>query len=242
MWSVFKKETSVLLNSMVAYMAIVVFLTFIGLFLWVIPDTSLFESGFADLDTMFYLGPLAFMLLIPAITMRSFAEEKKDGTIELLLTKPISDWDIILGKFFSSGAIVLVALIPTVIYYVSVYMLGKPVGNIDSAAVFTSYIGLLFMGLVFVSIGIFSSVVSNNQVVSFILSLLLSYVWYKGLNDFASIDLWQGSAVFLKSLSLDYHYLALSKGVVDARNVFYFLTIITVMLGLTKLKLGSRNW
>lgn len=242
MWAIFRKETTTLLNSLVAYLAIIVFLTFIGVFLWVIPSTSIESYGYADLDTLFYLAPLAFMLLIPAITMRLFAEEKKDGTIELLLTKPISDWDIILGKFFASGAIVVVAVIPTLIYYGSVYYLGKPVGNIDSAAVFSSYVGLLLMGLVFVSIGLFASVMSLNQVVSFILALSISYVWYKGLNDLSAVSSWASQAFLLQYISLDYHYIALSKGVVDFRNVFYFLTVIGLMLGLTKLKLGSRHW
>ncbi|HNU43032.1 MAG TPA: ABC transporter permease subunit, partial [Cyclobacteriaceae bacterium] len=142
MIQVFAKEFNSFLNSLIAYMVIGVFLTGIGLLMWVFPDTSVLEYGFADMDTLFSMGPYVFIFLVPAITMKSFAEEKKLGTLELLLTKPLSDWDVVLGKFLAAFALVLLALVPTVIYYLSVYQLGNPVGNIDSAGVWGSYIGL----------------------------------------------------------------------------------------------------
>jgi len=242
MWSIFRKEIAVFLNSLIAYLVILVFLTFIGLFMWVLPESSILDYGYAEMDTLFSYGPLAFLMLIPAITMRTFAEEKKDGTIELLLTKPISDWALILGKYFSACALVAFALVPTILYYFSVYQLGKPVGNIDSAAIATSYIGLFLLGCVFTSVGVFASSISNNQIVSFILSLLLCYVLYNGFNHLASLNLWEGSAIVLLPLGLDYQYTALSKGVVDSRNVFYFISDISIMLISTKLVLGSRKW
>lgn len=242
MLTIFRKEIAVFLNSLIAYLVVLVFLTFIGVFMWLLPETSILDYGYAELDTLFSYGPLAFLLLIPAITMRSFAEEKKDGTIELLLTKPISDWSLLMGKYLSACALVAFSLIPTILYYISVYSLGKPVGNIDSAAVASSYIGLFLLGCVFTSAGIFASAISTNQIVSFILALILCYVTYNGFNHLASLDLWKGSAVSLLPLGLDYHYNALSKGVVDSRNVCYFLTVIGIMLLSTRLVLGSRKW
>ena len=242
MWSIFYKEVSVFLNSLIAYLVVLVFLTFIGVFMWVLPESSILEYGYAEMDTLFSYGPLAFLLLIPAITMRSFAEEKKDGTIELLLTKPISDWALLLGKYLSACALVAFALIPTILYYFSVYKLGKPVGNVDTAAVASSYIGLFLLGCVYTSAGIFASSISSNQIVSFILALLLCYLVYNGFNHLASLDLWEGSAVAMLPLGLDHHYNALSKGVVDSRNVFYFLTVIGMMLLSTKIILSSRKW
>jgi len=242
MWSIFQKEIAVFLNSLIAYLVILVFLTFIGIFMWILPESSILDYGYAEMDTLFSYGPLAFLMLIPAITMRSFAEERKDGTIELLLTKPISDWSLILGKYFSACTLTAFALVPTLLYYISVYQLGKPIGNIDSAAVFTSYIGLFLLGCVFTSVGVFASSISNNQIVSFILALLVCYLLYNGFNHLASLDLWDGSAVSLLPLGLDYQYNALSKGVVDSRNVFYFMSVISSMLISTKLVLGSRKW
>jgi ABC-2 type transport system permease protein len=242
MWSIFQKEVSVFLNSLIAYLVVLVFLTFIGVFMWVLPESSILEYGYAEMDTLFSYGPLAFLLLIPAITMRSFAEEKKDGTIELLLTKPISDWALLLGKYLSACVLVAFALIPTILYYLSVYKLGKPEGNIDTAAVASSYIGLFLLGCVYTSAGIFASSISSNQIISFILALLLCYLVYNGFNHLASLDLWEGSAVDLLPLGLDHHYNALSKGVVDSRNVFYFFTVIGIMLLSTKIILSSRKW
>jgi ABC-2 type transport system permease protein len=242
MLTIFRKEIAVFLNSLIAYLVVLVFLTFIGVFMWLLPETSILDYGYAEMDTLFSYGPLAFLLLIPAITMRSFAEEKKDGTIELLLTKPITDWSLLMGKYLSACALVAFSLIPTILYYISVYFLGKPVGNIDSAAVASSYIGLFLLGCVFTSAGIFASAISTNQIVSFILALILCYVSYNGFNHLASLELWKGSAVSLLPLGLDYQYNALSKGVVDSRNVCYFLSVIGVMLLSTRLVLGSRKW
>jgi ABC-2 type transport system permease protein len=242
MLTIFRKEIAVFLNSLIAYLVVLVFLTFIGVFMWLLPETSILDYGYAEMDTLFSYGPLAFLLLIPAITMRSFAEEKKDGTIELLLTKPITDWSLLMGKYLSACALVAFSLKPTILYNISVYFLGKPVGNIDSAAVASSYIGLFLLGCVFTSAGIFASAISTNQIVSFILALILCYVSYNGFNHLASLELWKGSAVSLLPLGLDYQYNALSKGVVDSRNVCYFLSVIGVMLLSTRLVLGSRKW
>ncbi|HSZ72022.1 MAG TPA: gliding motility-associated ABC transporter permease subunit GldF [Cytophagaceae bacterium] len=242
MLTILKKEFFHFINSLIAYLVILVFLTFIGLYTWVFPESSVLDYGFSELDSLFSFGPIAFLFLVPAITMRSFAEEKKDGTLELLLTQPITDWDLIIGKYLAGLLLVLFALLPTLIYYYSVYRLGNPVGNIDSAAVFSSYIGLLLVGAVFVAVGIFSSLLSTNQIVAFITSLLICYVLYDGVHRLALLSLWDNAGYTIDLFSLDYHYRALSKGVADARNIVYCLSIIVVMLSLSKLKLGSRQW
>ena len=157
MFQVLSKEFSSFLNSLIAYVVIGVFLMGMGLLMWVFPDTSVLDYGYADMETLFSLGPYVFIFLVPAITMRSFAEEKKGGTMELLFTKPLTDWDIILGKFLASFLLVLFALIPTLIYYYSISALGNPTGNLDTPGIIGSYIGLSMLAGVFCAIGIFAS-------------------------------------------------------------------------------------
>jgi ABC-2 type transport system permease protein len=163
MFPILRKEINSFLSSLVAYIIMALFLTGMGLFIWVFPDYNVLDYGYADLSTLFNMAPYIFMFLIPAVTMRSFAEEKKGGTLELLLTRPLTDWDIILGKYLACFLLILFTLLPTLIYYVSVYLLGNPEGNIDSAGVFGSYVGLLLLAAVFTAIGIFASSISENQ-------------------------------------------------------------------------------
>ncbi len=236
------KELNGFLNSLIAYIVIAVFLTGIGLLMWVFPDTSVLEYGYADMETLFTLGPYVFMFLIPAITMRMFAEEKKAGTIELLLTKPLTDWQIILGKYFSGWLLVIFAVLPTLVYYWSVYQLGDPVGNVDTAGVIGSYVGLILLGGLFTAIGILSSLFTTNQIVSFITAVFLCFIFYSGFQSLASIDVWGNWSPFLEQLGILYHYNALSKGLIDTRDVVYFASMIGLMLMFTKLILGSRKW
>lgn len=236
------KEFNSFLNSLIAYIVIGVFLTGMGLLVWVFPDLSVIEYGYADLSTLFTVAPYVFIFLIPAITMRSFAEERKGGTIELLLTKPLTDWDIILGKFFACFLLVVVSLLPTVIYYFSVYALGNPVGNIDSAGVMGSYIGLILLGGVFCSVGILASSITPNQIVAFISSAFLCYLLFSGFDSVASINLWASQALLVKQLGILYHYESLSKGLIDSRDVVYFISVMFLMLLITKIILGSRSW
>ena len=239
---ILRKEISAFMSSLIAYLVIGVFLTGIGLLMWVFPETSVLEYGYADMETLFVLGPYVFMFLIPAVTMRSFAEERKAGTIELLLTKPLTDWQIILGKYFASLVIVIFALIPTLIYYYSLYTLGNPAGNIDTPAVAGSYTGLILLGGVFTSIGILASSMTTNQIVSFIVAVFLSFLLYNGLDAAGALDPFSSWALFFQQLGLLYHYDALGKGLIDSRDVIYFLSVITIMLLLTKIILSGRNW
>jgi ABC-2 type transport system permease protein len=242
MLAILKKEIRSFLNSLIAYIIMIIFLTGMGLFIWVFPDTNVLDSGFADLSTLFYLAPYVYMFLIPAVTMRTFAEEKRAGTMELLLTRPLTDWEIILGKYFASFLLILFTLLPTLVYYFSIYSLGNPVGNIDSAGVFGSYIGLVLLGAVFTAIGIFASGISDNQITSFIVAAFLCFILYAGFSSLTSIDAWGELAYFINQLGIDYHYKALSKGLIDSRNVIYFLSVIALMLMATKLVLSSRKW
>jgi ABC-2 type transport system permease protein len=242
MLQVLAKEFNSFLNTLIAYIVIGVFLTGIGLMLWMFPETSVLEYGYADLYTLFSAAPYIFIFLIPAITMRSFAEERKAGTMELLLTKPLSDWDIILGKYLACFLLVLLALIPTLIYYVSVYLLGSPVGNIDTPGVIGSYIGLLLLGGVFCSIGIFASSVTPNQIVSFMLAAFLCYLLFSGFDSIASIDALSDNTLFIRQLGLLYHYDSLSKGLIDSRNLVYFFSVSAFMLLITRISLASRSW
>ena len=242
MWQVFSKELNTFLNSLIAYIVISVFLTGIGLLMWVFPDTSVLDYGYADMETLFSFGPYVFMFLIPAITMRMFAEEKRGGTMELLLTKPLSDWQIIFGKYFSGWVLVCFALLPTLIYYFSVYALGDPPGNLDTAGVIGSYIGLALLGAVFTSVGILASAMSSNQIVSFIIAVFLCFLLYAGFDSLASIDVWGQSSTIFEQLGIVYHYNSMSKGLLDTRDIIYFISVIAVMLLITRIILGSRRW
>lgn len=242
MLQVLKKEFNSFLNSLIAYVVISVFLLSIGLLTWVFPETSVLEYGFASMDTLFSFGPYVFMFLIPAITMRMFAEEKKSGTLELLLTQPLTEWNIILGKYFSGFLLVIFSLLPTIIYYFSLYQLGNPVGNIDTAGVAGSYIGLVLLGGVFTAIGLFASSISENQIVAFIVAVFLSFILYSGFGSLAAIDVWGRFSLALEQLGILYHYNSLSKGLLDSRNLIYFFSVAVVMLMLTHLILKSRKW
>ncbi|MCX8489668.1 MAG: gliding motility-associated ABC transporter permease subunit GldF [Cyclobacteriaceae bacterium] len=237
---VFKKEFNGFLHSLIAYLVIGVFLTAMGLFIWVFTETSILDYGYADLDTLFSMAPYVFIFLIPAITMKSFAEEKKLGTLELLLTKPLTDWDIVLGKFLAAFALVVVALVPTLIYYFSIVKLGNPIGNIDTAAVVGSYIGLLFLAAIFCAIGIFTSTLSNNQIVAFLLAAFFCFLMYTGFDSLSSFA--GAQALLVKQFGILYHYESLGKGLIDTRDIIYSLSAVGLLLLFTKVVLGSRLW
>ena len=188
------------------------------MFLWVFPlDFNILDMGYANLDGLFMVAPFVFLFLVPAITMKSFAEEKRLGTIELLLTKPLSDLEIILAKFFADVTLLVISLIPTFIYYYSVYRLGFPKGNLDQGAIWGSYLGLLFIGAAFISIGIFVSSITDNQIISFVLSFLLCGAIYIGFEFIYSLELFGSFDLFVKSLGISHHYSSISRGVIDGR-------------------------
>ena len=242
MFPILRKEFNSFLNTLIAYLVISVFLVVTGLYMWVFPESSVLDYGFSDMQTLFSMAPWIFLFLIPAITMRTFAEEKKAGTLELLLTRPLSDMQIILGKYFACLMLAVLALLPTLVYYYTVYTLGNPLGNVDSAAVAGSYIGLVFLAAVFCAIGLFASSITDNQIISFIIAVFLCFVIYSGFDSIASINGWGTFSYFISQLGVSYHYNSFSKGLIDSRDVLYFLSVIAVMLLATKLVLQSRKW
>jgi ABC-2 type transport system permease protein len=242
MLQVLTKEFNSFLNSLIAYMVIGVFLVVMGLLVWVFPETSVLEYGYADMETLFSVGPYVFVFLIPAITMRSFAEEKKAGTMELLFTKPLRDWDIILGKYLASFLLVLFALIPTIVYYYSLYRLGNPAGNLDTPGIIGSYIGLAMLAASFCAVGIFSSCITPNQIVAFIVASFLCFLLFTGFESISTLSFWSANALQVKQLGILYHYESMSRGLIDTRDIVYFLSVIFLMLSITKLILGSRQW
>jgi ABC-2 type transport system permease protein len=242
MIQVLSKEFNSFLNSLIAYVVIGVFLIAMGLLMWVFPESSVLEYGYADMETLFTLGPYVFIFLIPAITMRSFAEEKKAGTIELLITKPLSDWEIIAGKFLACFLLVCCALFPTAIYYISVYQLGATPGNIDTPGVIGSYIGLVLLGAVFCSVGILASSLTRNQIVAFVIAAFLCFLLLSGFESLSALHLWSADALVIRQLGLLEHYQSLGRGLIDSRDLVFFGSVILMMLSFTKLTLSIRQW
>ena len=241
MLTILQKEFNAFLNSPVAYVVLGVFLIATGLFVWVFPDSSVLDYGYADLQTLFSLAPWIFLFLIPAITMRTFAEEKKAGTIELLLTRPLTDGQIIGGKYLACFFLALLALIPTLLYYFSVYKLGSPEGNIDSAATVGSYLGLALLAAVFAGIGVLASALTRDQIIAFLVAVVGCFLIYSGFDSLASV-LQGSSAYYVSQLGIAAHYRDLSKGLIDSRDVVYFFSVVAVALQATRLALRSRNW
>ena len=231
MYSILKKEITSYLSSLVAYVTIGVFLVVLGLFLWVFPDSSILDYGYAGLDSLFSTAPYLFMFLIPAITMRSLAEERREGTYEILATRPLTDWQIVLGKYLASVIIVLFALLPTLVYYYSVYVLGNPQGNIDTGGVIGSYIGLFLLGASFAAIGIFASSISKNQIIAFTIAVFLSFFFYSGFDSLSGLLSLQNFG--LDQLGITAHYQSVSRGVLDTRDLVYFIDLAGIFIILT---------
>jgi ABC-2 type transport system permease protein len=242
MYVLLKKEIASFLSSLIAYIAMVVFLLVLGLFVWVFPETSVLDYGFANMDSFFYTAPWIFLFLIPAITMRSFSEENKTGTIELLVTKPITELQIVLGKYFAGVCLAIFTLVPTIVYYYSLYQLGSTTGNIDSAAVLGSYIGLIFLAASLVAIGIFTSAISDNQIVAFILAVFISFICYTGFESFSQLDLFGPIDQTIAEMGINAHYQSMSRGVIDSRDALYFISFISIFILFTKLVLEKRKW
>lgn len=243
MTSIFWKEINTFFSSLIGYIVIGVFLVIMGLVLFIFPDTSLLEYNYASLDQLFLMAPLVFMFLIPAVTMRSFAEEQQNGTIELLTTRPLKDLDIVLGKFFACLLLVVFALLPTLLYYFTVYQLGAPVGNLDSGAIMGSYMGLVFLAAIFVSIGVFASSLTSNQIVSFVLATFLCFLLHYGFYYFSQLPVFFGqSDDIVQMIGIDYHYESISRGLVDTRDLVYFISVTALFVVMTVVSIGRRKW
>lgn len=242
MYSIFRKEIHAFFSSLIGYIVIGVFLISIGLFMWVFSETSVLDYNFATMDQLFSIAPLVFLFLIPAITMRSFAEEQGNGTLEILYTKPLTTWQIVGGKYFANIVLVLFALLPTLIYYFSVYQLGAPKGNLDTGAIVGSYIGLIFLSGAFVAVGMFSSILTNNQIIAFILGAFLCFFFHWAFSYIAMMPFFTGTLdLFIQKLGINYHYSSISKGLVDTRDLLYFVSIIFVFIYASVIILDNRN-
>lgn len=230
MRSLFFKEINAFFGSLTGYLVLVLFLVALGLIVWVFPESSVLEYGFADLEALFSYTPYVFTFLIPALSMRAIAEERKNGTWELLQTSPLSLVQIILAKYFALLALVILAVLPTLLYAYAIAQLGDPPGNLDWAGFFGSWIGLLMIGATFSAVGLFASALTSQQVVAFVLGVFGCFVLYFGftaLSEMLSGDL----AYWVEEMSLSYHYISLSRGVVDSRDVFFLLGMIWLFLG-----------
>jgi ABC-2 type transport system permease protein len=243
MFTLFKKEINGFLNSLIGYIVIIVFLLVTGLFLWVLPlEFNILDFGYANIDGLFIIAPFVFLFLIPAITMRSFADEKKTGTLEILMTQPLTDLQVIFAKFFAGIVLLIFSLVPTLIYFISVYKLGLPPGNLDIGGMWGSYIGLFFLGAAFVSIGIFSSSLTDNQIISFIIAVFLCAFFYMGFELIYTFILSGKTGLLVQSLGINAHYSSMSRGVIDSRDLIYFFSFTGAFILLTKLSLESRKW
>jgi len=242
MRSIFIKEINSFFSSIVGYVALLVFLAACGLFLWIIPDYSILGYGYASMDRFFAIAPWLLLLLVPAVTMRSFADEYRTGTIEWLMTKPVTDTEIILGKYFATLALIVFALLPTLVYVYTINNLAMVDTTLDWGAIIGSYIGLFFLAATFGAVGIFCSSLTANQVVGFLISLLACYLFYTGFEQLSKLPKFaEGIDYYLSMIGMEFHYNSISRGLIDSRDVVYFLSVIALFIALTRFSLSSRK-
>lgn len=250
MFSLLKKEISTFFSSIIGYIVIIVFLLANGLIMWIFPgNMNILDGGYATIDTLFYIAPWVFLFLIPAVTMRLFAEEKRTGTIETLFTKPITNFQIIFAKYFAGLSLVIFSLLPTLIYFFTIYfwlgdnviIAGKTQHIIDSGGTMGAYIGLFFLASIYVAIGVFSSSITENQIVAFIIAMIISFFFFIGFESISSFSFWESFGDIIDTLGINNHYKSMSRGVIDTKDVMYFLSVIAVFVLFTNLILQKRT-
>lgn len=243
MRSIFIKEINSFFSTIVGYVAIILFLTVCGYILWWVEDSNILDFGYATLDKFFELAPWLLMFLIPAITMRAFPDEFRSGTIEWLSTKPLSHLQIIMGKYFAVLLLIMFAIIPSVLYVLTISNLSLLPNNLDTGGIIGSYIGLFFLTASFAAIGLFCSSLTSNQIVGFLLALFACFVLYTGFDTFSKIPAFYGGLdYYLSMIGLSFHYNSISRGIVDTRDIVYFLSIVVLFISLTQLSLSRRTW
>jgi ABC-2 type transport system permease protein len=243
MFTIFKKEINGFFSSLTGYVVIIIFLLINSLFMWIFPgEWNILDNNYSGLDTLFFLSPWVFLFLVPAVTMKMIAEEKKLGTIELIYSKPVTEREIIYGKYLASVALVLLALLPGVIYYISVYILGIPPGNLDKGATLGAFIGLFFLASVYASAGIFASSLTDNQVIAFLIAVMLCFFLFMGFDSFAYLPGLKKVDEFVIRLGINEHFKSMSRGVLDIKDVVYFISVAVIFNEATRLVLLSRKW
>ncbi len=242
MLALFRKELNVFFSSLIGYLVIGLFILVIGLFLFVFPETSILTYNYATLETFFDMVPTILVFLIPAITMRSFAEENQEGTLELLGTRPITMESIILGKFLASFSLVLFALLPSLLYFYTVYQLGAPIGNLDIGGTVGSYLGLISLVAAWVAIGVWASSLTKNQIVAFIMATFTGFSLYYGFDFISGLPSISGNLeTFIQKLGMAHHYESISRGLIDSRDMLYFLSITIGFLLFTRWSIEQRK-
>ncbi|HEX2919917.1 MAG TPA: gliding motility-associated ABC transporter permease subunit GldF [Bacteroidales bacterium] len=243
MLAILKKEISGFFSSLTGYIVIIFFLLINSMFMWVFPgEWNIFDRGYAGLDTLFFISPWVFLFLVPAVTMRMIAEEKRLGTIELIYSKPVSERDIVYGKYIASISLVLLSLIPGIVYYLSVYNLGEIAGNLDKGGTLGAFIGLFFLGSVYSSSGLLASSLTENQAVAFITSAVACFFLFMGLDSIAYLPGLKEIDEFVIRLGINEHYKSMSRGVIDIKDIAYFLALIMIINEITVYKLKSQRW
>ncbi len=241
MIALLKKEVFTFFQNITGYIIIGLFLIVLGLFLWFFPtEFNILQSGLASFEPMFILIPWMFLFFIPAITMKLFAEEKRQGTLELLITKPVSEFQIVLAKYLSALVIIIIAILPTLFYFIIVqYFLSNH--SVDTGAFWGSFIGMILLASSFAAVGVYSSSLTDNQVVAFLLAIVILLILYLGFGLLSQLSFLRPVSEFIEYLGMDFHYQSLSKGVLDSRDLVYFLSVDALFILLTVIKLKSRN-
>lgn len=238
--ALFQREVAAFFNTLVAYLVVGVFLVGVGLFFWIFPGNIL-DTGAATLDALFAFGPWFMLFLIPAITMRSFAEEFRTGTWEWLVTRPVRSWQILLGKYAAAVFLVKISVLPTLIFFATTYYLAQPTGGVDTGAIIGAYIGLICIGAVFAAVGLFASTLTDNQIVAFVLGVFLCFILYAAFDLLAELPVFGTYNEAVMLLGLQEHYRSISRGVVDTRDALYFLSVIFLFLSYSQLALTLRR-
>jgi ABC-2 type transport system permease protein len=243
MLAILRKEINGFFSSFTGYIVIIFFLLINSLFMWVFPgEWNIFDRGYAGLDTLFFISPWVFLFLVPAVTMRMIAEEKRLGTIELIYSKPVTERGIVYGKYLASVALVIQALLPGIIYYISVWLLGETPGNLDKGGTAGAFIGLFFLASIYASAGILASSLTDNQAIAFIIAVLICFLLFTGFDSFAYLPGLKKLDEFVIRLGINEHYKSMSRGVIDIRDVSYFLAVIAIVNEITVFNLLSRKW
>ncbi len=243
MFSLYRKEIQGFFSNLTGYVVIIIFLLANSVVMWLISgNLNILDAGYATIEPLFIISPWIFLFLVPAITMRTFTEEQQSGTLGLLLSRPLTEMQIVIAKYLASVTLLLFSLLPCLIYFLSVFLLGNPQGNIDTGGTWGSLIGLFFLGAVYAGIGVFSSSLTDNMIIAFLIALVLCFIFCFGFDELAKIRMFKGISTVIMYIGINEHYMSISRGVIDLRDIIYFISVITVFILLTRTRLASKKW